>query len=169
MEKERFVSVGRVSGTHGFKGTLKLKTFTESTSFFEPDSEIHARHADGKIKRYTVGWIKPRKKGLLVFFKETADFEQARELVGAELLVERSRLPEPEEGSYYWVDLIGLKVFTVDGDCIGVLNSIFRTGSNDVYVVKDGDAETLVPALESVVRKVDLENRAMIVRLPEGL
>jgi 16S rRNA processing protein RimM len=83
--------------------------------------------------------------------------------------MEKSRLPDLEDGSYYWSDLIGLAVQTVDRQPLGTLSSIFRTGSNDVYVVRAGDDETLIPALASVVKAVDLENGTMTVALPEGL
>ncbi|MEE8480397.1 MAG: ribosome maturation factor RimM, partial [Desulfobacterales bacterium] len=78
-----------------------------------------------------------------------------------------------EDGSYYWFDIIGLSVFITDGKCIGNVESIFPTGSNDVYVVKnpnnDLDSEILVPALESVVLSIDLKNKKMHVNLPDGL
>ena len=70
-------------------------------------------------------------------------------------------------------DLIGLSVYTIDGDCLGRIDSIIPTGSNDVYVVKnmvDGkENEVLIPALESVVVEVDLNREIMRVDLPEGL
>ena len=78
-------------------------------------------------------------------------------------------MPDLEEGDYYWFDLIGLDVFGIDQKYLGRLESIIQTGSNDVYVVKKDDTEILIPALESVVQKIDLKNRRMQVDLPEGL
>ena len=83
--------------------------------------------------------------------------------------MEKSRLPALEEGTYYWSDLIGLDVHATDGRFLGKIASIFRTGSNDVYVTRDEDRETLIPALVSVVKSVDLETGRMTVDLPEGL
>jgi 16S rRNA processing protein RimM len=94
---------------------------------------------------------------------------KCQRLVNAELLVERKRMPEPEEGDYYWVDLIGLSVFTMEGAFLGILEFIFPTGSNDVFVVKNEKTEKLIPALESVVKKIDLVEKTMTVQLPEGL
>ncbi len=85
-------------------------------------------------------------------------------------LDQRECLPElEEEDTYYWVDLIGLSVFAVCGEYLGRIHSIFPTGSNDVFVVKDENREILVPALASVVVDVDLEGRTVRVDLPEGL
>ncbi len=90
-------------------------------------------------------------------------------LVGARAVVRRADLPEPEPGSYYWNDLLGLAVYTRESEYLGVLENIIATGSNDVYVVRRGRCETLVPALTTVVVAVDLEAGTMHVDLPEGL
>jgi len=89
--------------------------------------------------------------------------------VGAELLVDRSVLPEPEDDTYFWVDLIGLRVMDQALGLLGRIDSVIETGSNDVFVVKGGEREVLVPGLASVVVRVDLENGEMIIDLPEGL
>ena len=83
--------------------------------------------------------------------------------------MDRTLLPELASDTYYWADLIGLSVYTTQGDYLGRLTSILPTGSNDVYIVRTEDRETLVPALASVVCSVDLANQTMRVKLPEGL
>ncbi len=169
MEKDLNISVGKITGTHGFKGTLKLFPYAESPDLFQSGKKIIVRYADGRFAEFTIGWIKPHKKGFLLFFKEAVSPEMADDLIDAELLVEREDFPETESGEYYWADLIGLSVYMIDGVYLGKLDSIFATGSNDVFVVKHDKKETLVPALESVVEKVDLDQKTMRVRLPEGL
>jgi 16S rRNA processing protein RimM len=169
MEKDRFVSIGKITGFHGFKGTLKLQPYVESMDFFKPETRICVRNISGEFSYFTIDWIKPHKKGFLILFKEVYSFDEGRKLFNAELLVERKRMPEPEEGDYYWVDLIGLSVFTMEGAFLGILEFIFPTGSNDVFVVKNEETEKLIPALESVVKKIDLVEKTMTVELPEGL
>ena len=88
---------------------------------------------------------------------------------GAGLYIEKSRLPSLEDGHFYWFELIGMEVYTDDGRFLGRLASIVPTGSNDVYVVQHAGRETLVPALASVVKRVDTTARRMEVILPEGL
>ncbi len=74
-----------------------------------------------------------------------------------------------DEDVHYWFDLIGIDVYTIEGDHLGRIESIIETGSNDVYVVKDGSTEVLIPALGSVVLNIDTEHNRMEVDLPEGL
>ncbi|HOO41898.1 MAG TPA: ribosome maturation factor RimM, partial [Syntrophales bacterium] len=69
----------------------------------------------------------------------------------------------------YWRDIIGLDVVTETGQPLGKVQEIFPTGSNDVYVCRNGDKEILLPAIADVIRKVDLREKRMVVRLLEGL
>ena len=66
-------------------------------------------------------------------------------------------------------DLIGLRVVTDAGEALGTVESIFPTGSNDVYVCRGGSREILLPAIGDVIREIDLEKGVMVVRLLEGL
>jgi 16S rRNA processing protein RimM len=78
-------------------------------------------------------------------------------------------LPKPDEGEYYWADLIGLRVSTEAGDDLGTLREIIETGSNDVYVVKGACREFLIPATDDVVRGIDLDAGTMTVSPLEGM
>ena len=95
--------------------------------------------------------------------------DAAEALVGSRLWVDKTTLPDLDDGIYYWFELIGLSVYTTQGRYLGLLESILQTGSNDVYVIRDGEKEVLLPALASVVQAVDIHQRRMEVILPEGL
>lgn len=169
MDKESVLHIGTIVGVHGIKGYLKLYSPAESTDFFEPGKHVHLQHRGGRVERQTVRDLQPHKKGLRIAFEGIADRNAASTMVGAEIFVKRSELPKPEKGSWYWCDLIGLEVFKTDNTYIGRIENIFSTGANDVFVIKDKKKETLIPAIESVVRNVDLNERKMTVDLPEGL
>jgi 16S rRNA processing protein RimM len=154
-------------------GTSRVVSYAESLSAFKPNSEIILRSPDGQEKTYEINWVKPHTRNALMALKGVSDRTQAENLIGCELLIDKASLPELENGTYYWFDLIGLSVFTTEGKLLGRIASIISTGSNDVYVVKppDGDEkdEVLIPALESVVLDIDLARQKMLVDLPEGL
>ncbi len=96
------------------------------------------------------------------------DTNAAKALIGYKVLVSREMLGELPAGEYYWRDIIGLDVYTENGGYLGRIESIFPTGSNDVYVCK-GQKEILLPAIADVIRQIDLKKRIIIIRLPEGL
>lgn len=173
MGNHGFLPVGKIVGAHGVKGNLKVHSYAESVSVFKPGRLILVIHA-GKIeKHFAINWAKPHGKSILLSFKGIEDRNTAETLIGAELFIERTDLPELEDGVYYWVDIIGLSVFTTDNQYIGRVESIMPTGGNDVYIVKnqikDEHTEILIPAIESVVLEIDFENKTMRVELPEGL
>ncbi len=169
MAPDDYLLIGKITGVHGLKGYLKFFSHAESLSVFKKGINLKLENAGGKQEICTVNQVKPRKKAALLSLKEVKGRDEAEKRVGARVYILRSSLPEPEDDAYYWSDLMGLKVINADGGFLGRLVSVMRTGSNDVYVVKDGDKETLVPALEWVVRKIDLQGGIMEVDLPEGL
>lgn len=173
MEKKGFLPIGKIVGAHGVKGNVKVYSFAESLSLFEQESSILVVSAKGSEKIFKIKWIKPHGRVVLLSLEGIENRDQAETLIGSELFVKRDSFPKLVDGSYYWFDIIGLAVFTNDEKYIGRVESIIPTGSNDVYVVKDAqkdrDNEILIPAIESAVLEIDLEQKRMIVDLPEGL
>ncbi len=161
--------IGKIVGTHGVKGTCKILSYAESLDVFEPGTALLVRRSDGNENSYEIIRVKPHSRGALLTLKNVANREQANALVGTELYIGRARLPELDNGAYYWFDLIGMNVYTTEDRYIGRLDSIIETGANDVYVVKKDDREILIPALKSVVRVIDTEQKMMQVELPDGL
>jgi len=167
--KKGYVLIGEIIGTHGVKGTARFRSFAESLAVFAPGRPVIVRERSGRETSREINWVKHHRRTPLLSLKGVDDRNQAEELLGAELFIPKSELLPPEEGSFYWFDLIGIAVYTVDGVYLGRIESIMETGSNDVYVVQDKKKEVLIPALESVVVEVDLEQKRMRVDLPEGL
>jgi 16S rRNA processing protein RimM len=165
----RFILIGRILGPHGIAGDLKLMSYAESLDVFAPGRPVRAVSAAGAETVHEIAWSRPHGRGALLGLKGVASRSQAESLAGCDLFVDKAALPEPEDGAYYWDDLIGMAVVSVDGRFLGRIASIFRTGSNDVYVVKQAHRELLLPALRSVIQSVDLEARQMQVAIPEGL
>ncbi len=161
--------IGKIVGIHGIKGTNKFKSYAESLSVFYPGQSILICDNQSRQTRVELNWVKSHTRTPLISLKGVTDRERAEELIGAELFIPETELPELDEDTYYWFELIGIEVYTTEGDYLGRITSILPTGSNDVYVVKDNKQEVLIPALESVVLDIDLELRRMRVDLPEGL
>ena len=105
-----------------------------------------------------------RGKGMVARIPGVEDREGAMALIGADIHVDRALLPAAEDGEYYWADLEGLDVVTVDGLPLGRVNHLFATGANDVMVVRGGEREHLVPFVSGTyVRSVDLDAGRIVV------
>jgi 16S rRNA processing protein RimM len=171
MDKDGYLHIGRIVGVHGIKGYLKLYSFAESADLFSTGSQIRLqrRCGCGQPEIMTIRDFQAHRNSCRIAFAGVDDRESAHVFIDADLFIERSALPEPEEGAWYRRDLIGLDVFGIDGAYIGRIENIFATGSNDVFVVENNGAETLVPAIKSVVLDVDPAAGRVTVDLPEGL
>ena len=159
--------IGKVIKAHGLRGHLKVLPYGETFSTLSAEEQITANLPDGSSLILTVAEIRPHQKTFLLMSHEIGTVEEARLLVGAELCVPESRLPPTAPDEFYWYQLIGLEVVNREGQKLGILEEIIETGSNDVYVVRRGREEILVPAIEDVVLEVDLQRRLMTVDLPE--
>ena len=163
------VPLGKVVGAHGIRGLVKIFFYSGQAPDLGPNPSIELRRSDGETSCFKVLELTAHQHQFIATLAGVDDRNAAEGLAGAEVVVSRGWLPQPEADSFYWADLIGLAVTTMDGAPLGNLIRIIETGANDVYVVRRGRVETLVPALASVVRRVDLEQRRMWVDLPEGL
>lgn len=173
MISEETIVIGEVLGTHGVKGVLKVRSYADSTDIFKPDTEIFVEDRQGKRDAHTVLWTKPHNKAMLMALDGVEDLDLAESLVGVLLYIDKKMLPTLEDGTYYWFELIGLDVYTVESEYLGVVDSIFPTGSNDVLVVKNprkgAKHEVLIPAMAEVIQSVSIEEKTIRVKLPEGL
>jgi len=171
VAKEDFLLIGKITGAHGIKGTSKAFFYSESLSAIESDSLVLLKNSQGQEKTYEIKWVKPHSRSFLLSLKGISCREEAKALIGSELFIKKEKLYELEDGTYYWFDIIGLDVYTIEDKYLGCVESIIPTGSNDVYVVKDTaiNNEILIPALESIVLDIDKNLNIMRVDLPEGL
>lgn len=156
-ESGRRVPLGRIVGVFGVRGEVKLESWTEPRERIFDYQPWQLQSAPGEIT--TVDEVRGRKqgKGLVAALPGVDDRDGAVAWVGADILVARSRLPAPAEGEYYWADLEGLEVVTLDGTALGRVSHLVATGANDVLVVRGAGKERLVPfVMEHYVREVDL-------------
>ena len=103
-------------------------------------------------------------KGIVATLPLIEDREGAARFVGSEVWVRRSALPKPKHGEYYWADLEGLEVVTVQGAKLGRVSHLVATGANDVLVAKDDERERLIPfVLGDYVKEVDFESGRITV------
>lgn len=108
-------------------------------------------------------------KGAVLRLSTIKSREAAREVFQTYLYVPEAEAAPLPEGEYFVHQIVGLTVVTVEGETLGTVREVLETGSNDVYVVRQGPREVLVPALKDVVRRIDLDARFMEVALPPGL
>ncbi len=157
--------MGRVLAPRGLTGEIKVETHSDAPGRFSPGGILHIRDHPHKIEHST-----SLPKGALALKLEGVEnHKEAESLRGALLLVPEDMVPPLPEGEYYHFQIIDMKVYTQETEYLGRVTEILSTGSNDVYVVSEGGKDLLIPALDDVVKDVDVARRTMTVDLPRGL
>jgi 16S rRNA processing protein RimM len=163
------IVIGKVTGTHGVRGQLRVIPYSGNFESISKQRAVILCGPDGETEKVVIASSSVHGKKVLVVLEGVNDINQAQHLVGREIYAERDKLPKLVDGEYYWCDLIGLKVVTTGGEHLGELFDIMATGSNDVYLVRKGKREYLIPAIEDVVVDIDLDAGVMTVSPLEGL
>ncbi|GAB6196086.1 ribosome maturation factor RimM [Lysobacter xanthus] len=154
----RRILVARVIGAFGVRGEVKLESWTEPRSALFGYRPWILRDARG-VERELMG-VRGRMvgKGVVAEIPGVDDRDGAEAMRGTEVWVPRSALPKPADGEFYWTDLEGLAVETVDGRSLGRVAHLFATGANDVLVARDGEREWMIPFVRpQYVTAIDLD------------
>lgn len=155
------IVMGRVSAPFGVKGWVKVQPYTEQTDSLLRHAQWWLSEA-GQWRSRTVEEEKVHGTSLLVRFAGITDRERAASLQGQEIAIGREQFPALGEGEYYWADLIGLEVINTAGQSLGCVERLFESGADPVLVVV-GETERLLPFVNAVVKRVDLESGKLLV------
>lgn len=159
-----FITIGKIIAPWGIKGKLKVKVETDFPQRFTPSSIIYINRQPMTID--SAQWH----KGNIIIKLSTIDsIEAAQRIKGQPLEIHRSQLKPLPEGQYYHFQLIGLEVWTTQRELLGNITEILTPESNDTYVVHGTQGEILIPAIEDVVKSIDLNEGRIVIEPIEGL
>lgn len=160
------VLVGEVSKPHGIHGELKVYPITDNPERFKKLEKLFLKTKEG-TRLFPIRHVRVQGNEVFLTLEGIETREEAEKYRGAAVKIDRADVLPLQEGWYYF-ELEGLNVY--EGDAfLGVLTQVVETGANDVYLVRGERGEICVPALKSVVKKVDIPGRRMDVELPPGL
>jgi 16S rRNA processing protein RimM len=166
-EEKDFLAVGKFRRTHGIRGDLLFTVITDFPERLKPGTTVFVGDQKKPLK---ISSLKPHNDGIIFGFKGITNPEEAIAYVTEYVYVPLEDRPALPEGEYYHHQIVGLKVVDVNGKDLGIVSEILITGANDVYVTKtDQGKEILIPAVKQVLKEINLEEKTMIVELPEGL
>lgn len=158
--------MARVVGPHGVRGELRCTILTDFPERFADTDEVLVGDSP-QPRRVESHQLQGDR--LVLKLAGIADRTSAEKLRGALIQVPIEQAVKLPPGSYFWHEIIGLRVEDDQGNSLGTVTEILSTGSNDVYVVRSPDREILLPAIKDVVRQIDPQRGIMIVTLIPGL
>ena len=166
---QEYFEVGQIVNTHGLKGYVKVVPFTDDIQRFEELKSVLIAFKKELIecKIQDVKYVKNMVSLKLVGID---DINEAEKYKGCYLKISRKNAKKLEKNTYFIADLIGLKVYDEKEQLVGILEDIFPTGSNDVYVVRtDEGKQILLPAISQVIKSIDIEQEKIIVDISQGV
>ena len=167
------VELGRVQDAWGIKGWVRIQPHSADTDALFASQDWYLQPPEARFARgfsafkgcvaVRVAELKAHADGLVARFEGVDDRTLAESLKGCRISLPRSAFPEPEEGEYYWVDLIGLRVVNREGEDLGVVRDLVSTGPTSVLVLEyletvDGEeraAERMIPFVAAYIDGVD--------------
>jgi len=161
--------VGRLVRTQGIKGEVRVSSPGREALEQSRGKAVYLEDPEGNRKAFTVIASRPLRGLTVLAFQEIKSIEEAQKLIGCSVYVSKANLNPLPPDEFYWYQLWGIRVETEGGKFLGILEEVFPTGSNDVFVVRKEGKEILLPATDEVVARVDLRERIMVIRPLEGL
>lgn len=162
---EKYIEIGQIVNTHGLKGEIKVKPWTDFPEVFENFDCVFTKDRT----KYNIEKTKYQKGCVLLKLNEVDSIEDAEKMRNTVLYVKRELFDSLPENTYLVADIIGLKVKSIECE-YGTVTDVITTGSNDVYVVNSEEySQILIPAIKDVIKEININKGYILVDMPKGL
>jgi len=161
--------VGRIVGPHGLKGALRFRPDNPDSDTLEKVGRVFLETSDGSREFRLTGMTPLNATTRRITLDGISDADAAESLKGAVVMLADEDLPPAKPGEFYYHDAIGCEVFLTDGSRLGAIEEVFSNGAQDIWVVRDGKRESLIPVIEDVVKAMDFAARRVTIEPIPGL
>lgn len=168
-ENGKRIVIGKITRPHGVKGGFKVFPLTNDPKRFSRIGNAVLVSPGGEERPCTVARVQYQSRLVILTCRGMNGLEAIQPFIGGTLEIPEGEAVDLPSDSYFQHDLVGLDVFLENGTALGEVQEILTTGGNDVLIVRNEKREYLIPALRSVVIKVDLAEGRMTIRPLEGL
>lgn len=166
---EELVAIARIVKPRGIRGEVSAEILTDFPGRFEDLEMVTALLPNGERRELKIKEFRFQKNRILFAFKEITSIEAAETLRNAEICIPESDAVELEENEFFDWQLEDCRVETGEGEKIGRVREVMRTGGTEILVVEGAEKEFLIPFAESICTEVNVENKLIKIDAPEGL
>ena len=167
---EEFLKVGIITSTHGVHGEVRVFPTTDDVKRFKKLKEVLLDTEKEGMLPLRIRGVKFSRQFAILHFEGYDNPNDIEKYKGKSLFVSRENAVPLEKDEYYIADLIGIEVFTGEGERIGILKEVMQNPANDVYIVEqENGEELLLPAIKQCILSIDIKEMVMKVRRPEEL
>ena len=165
----RLIPLGRFVNTHGVRGELRLLPYAFPCSTLQKGLTIFLQGKGTPQHSYAIEGVRLHAPFVLVKVQGVESVEHASAFREAIVSVTEDQLPPLHEGEFYYYQVVGLEVSTTEVTQIGRIVQVFFSGGHDVWVVRQGKKEHLIPVTEEIVRSIDIPSGRAIIEPLAGL
>jgi 16S rRNA processing protein RimM len=162
------VTIGKIARVRGIKGEMVVVPLTDDPRRYF-DLERVTISKEETTREFVIEKVRELRGKILLRLRQVENPEEAKKLVGGFVEVEKEQVVKLPAGRYFVFDLVGLEVFTTQGQRIGKIKEIISLPANDIYVIQGDEKQYDIPALKTVVKKIDIQKGEMIIEPLEGL
>ncbi|MSQ47722.1 MAG: 16S rRNA processing protein RimM [Deltaproteobacteria bacterium] len=167
--QDSLIPLGRLVNTHGIRGDVRLLPHSFPCRTLYPGLTVFLQDAQGQLFTHKVVGARPRAPFVILTLDGVDSIDRAETLRDMTVAVEETVLPPLEDGEFYYYQVIGLAVRTTAGTDIGEITQVFFSGGHDIWVVRQGEKEYLIPVIEDIVRSIDIPGKQAIIEPLAGL
>lgn len=168
---DEWIAVGKITKPHGIRGEVRVQSDTDfPEERFSPGGTLYIQPENAEGRPLTVSNFRRQKQFYILKFAGFNHIDEVEPLRNEILYVPKEELKPLPEGEYYYHEILGCRVETNEGDVLGEVADIFKTGANDVWVVRrKGEKDVLIPFIDDIVQSIDVKQGKIVVSLMEGL
>ena len=164
-----FIAVGRISKPIGTRGEIKILPLTHDKRRFENLPAVWVGYDAATAEGKKILKVRIDAKQVVLGFQGIETMEEAEKLKDLFLFVPKEDAVELENGHYFVDDILGCEVVTEEQTTVGTVSDLLSLPMNDIWVVKKGAQEILLPAVKAIIRQVDVENKRITIHALDGL
>ena len=162
-------AVGKIIGCFGVQGYVKIHPTTHTAERLTSLRNVAVGVVEEQVQQLIIEDVILRNRIVLMRFLSVDDRNTAETLVGKFVFVHEDEVRKPQKGSYFTHDVIGCEVYATDGRHLGNVEDVYKLPAQDVWTVRKGSKQYMIPAVKEFIREVDVQQRKIIIEVIEGL
>jgi 16S rRNA processing protein RimM len=162
-------AVGKIVGCFGIKGYVKVQPFSGSIERYQHLHGVMIGSSVEETADETVEAVKGGNSHILVKLRGVDDRSSAEKIVGSMIFVDEKDVERPRQGSYFIHDIVGCSVYLPDGTQRGIVEDVYRSPAQDLWVIRYNGKLSMIPAVKEIVKDVDIQRKKIIIEMIEGL
>jgi len=167
--EEQFHCIGKILRPQGVKGELKMQNFSDITGRYQSLEYIYIGPTAKLSIPYKVAEVKETRGYVYLKLQLGNSINDVEHLAGLFCFVPENALPDLPDDLFYIRDLVGMQVYNIGNDHIGIVQDVLQNPANDVLVIKTDDQEFFIPMVDEFIKKIDMDHQKIVIKLIEGL